>query len=323
MKRIFVTGALGQIGSELVVKLKELYGSRNVIASDVKDIGKDNYEGVLFEPLDVTDGERFFKIVKRHKIDTIMHLGALLSAVAEQYPQKAWDVNMTGLYNALEVSRELECALFTPSSIAAFGPTTPKDNTPQDTIQRVDTMYGITKVSGELLCDYYYKKFGVDTRGIRLPGIISYKTLPGGGTTDYAVEIFYEALRSKEYTSFIAEGTKMDMMCMEDAVNAIIKLMEADPSKLIHRNAFNATAMSLAPEDIASEIKKHIPEFKLYYDVDPIRQAIAESWPNSIDDTAAREEWGFSAKHDLASMTELMLEKLSIKLNIEYNPPAA
>lgn len=223
---------------------------------------------------------------------------------------------MNGLYNVLEVAREENCSVFTPSSIAAFGDSTPKDNTPQDTIQRPNTIYGVTKVAGELLCDYYYHKFGVDTRGVRFPGLISYETLPGGGTTDYAVHIYYDALKHKKYTSFIAKGTKMDMMYMPDALKAIIQLMEADPSKLIHRNAFNVTAMSFDPEEIAASIRKYIPEFELDYDVDPVRQAIAESWPNSLDDSAAREEWGWNPDYDLDSMTKDMLEKLRVKLGL-------
>ena len=220
---------------------------------------------------------------------------------------------MGGLVNALEVARELKCKFFTPSSIGAFGPSTPKDNTPQDTIQRPTTMYGVNKVAGELLCDYYHTKFGVDTRGVRFPGLISYKVLPGGGTTDYAVDIYYEALRSGKYTSFIDKGTKMDMMYMPDAINAIINLLEADESKLKHRNAFNIAAMSFEPEEIANEIKKHIKGFKMDYDVDPVRQNIANSWPNSMDSTSAKNEWGFKAEYNLSKMTTDMLEKLRAK----------
>lgn len=223
---------------------------------------------------------------------------------------------MNGLYNVLEVGREEKLQIFTPSSIAAFGPTTPPDKTPQDTIQRPTTMYGVTKVAGELLCDYYFRRFGVDTRGVRFPGLISYATLPGGGTTDYAVHIYYDAIKQKKYTSFIDKGTKMDMMYMPDALDAIINLMEADASKLIHRNAFNITAMSFEPEELAASIKKFIPEFEIRYEVDPVRQAIADSWPNSLDDSAAREEWGWDPKFDLDSMTKDMLEKLKIKLEI-------
>ncbi len=223
---------------------------------------------------------------------------------------------MGGLFNALEVARELKCSFFTPSSIGAFGPNTPKDNTPQDTIQRPETMYGVTKVSGEVLCDYYFKRFGVDTRGVRFPGLISYTTAPGGGTTDYAVDIYYKALQEGKYTSYIAENTYMDMMYMPDALNAIVTLLEADSSKLIHRNAFNIAAMSFEPTMLANEIKKHIPNFTMNYDVDPVRQAIADSWPNSIDCSAAKAEWGFKAKYDLENMTQDMLQKLAKKLNI-------
>jgi nucleoside-diphosphate-sugar epimerase len=318
MRKILVTGALGQIGSELTMGLRKIYGNDNVIASSrrVKEGHEDVMESGAFEVLDITDGAKVAEVVKKYKVNTIINLAAILSAVGEKNPQQAWNVNMNGLYNVLEVAREENCAVFTPSSIAAFGPSTPKDNTPQDTIQRPNTMYGVTKVAGELLCDYYYHKFGVDTRGVRFPGLISYETLPGGGTTDYAVHIYYEALKNKKYTSFIAEGTKMDMMYMPDALNAITQLLEADPNKLIHRNAFNVTAMSFEPEEIAASIRKIIPEFELDYDVDPERQAIADSWPNSLDDSAAREEWGWDPKYDLDAMTEDMLEKLKVKLGL-------
>ncbi len=314
MKRILVSGCLGQIGTELVTKLREVYGVDNVVATDVrKPEGNPIVEGGIFETLDVTNYDEFLSIAKKHEVDTIIHLAALLSAVAEAKPQLAWTINMGGLVNALEVARELNCKFFTPSSIGAFGPSTPKVNTPQDTIQRPNTMYGVTKVSGELLCDYYHSKYGVDTRGVRFPGLISYVALPGGGTTDYAVDIYYEALKTGKYTSFIGKGTYMDMMYMPDAINAIITLMEADPSKLKHRNAFNITAMSFEPEQIAAEIRKHIPEFEMSYDVDPVRQGIANTWPDSIDPSAAKEEWGFKAEYDLSKMTADMLEKLKAK----------
>ncbi|TCT20917.1 L-threonine 3-dehydrogenase [Melghiribacillus thermohalophilus] len=314
MKKILVTGALGQIGSELVMKLREEYGSDQVIASDIRTMDGDVVHSGPFEILDVTDDQKMHDIAKKYQVDTIIHLAALLSAKAENNPQLAWNLNMGGLVNALEVARELGTKFFTPSSIGAFGPTTPKDNTPQDTIQRPTTMYGVNKVAGELLCDYYYHKFGVDTRGVRFPGLISYVTPPGGGTTDYAVEIYYEAIKKKTYSSYIAEGTYMDMMYMPDAIRAIIQLMEADPDRLTHRNAFNVTAFSAAPEDFEKAIRKHIPEFEMDYDVDPVRQSIAESWPNSIDASAAREEWGFRAEFDLDKMTEDMLKKLDSKL---------
>ncbi|MBB2479070.1 L-threonine 3-dehydrogenase [Bacillus sp. APMAM] len=314
MKKILVTGSLGQIGTELVTKMRGIYGADNVIATDIRDNGSDVVKAGPFEILDVTDAGKMNELASKYKVDTIVHLAALLSATAEKNPLLAWNLNMGGLVNALETARELKCQFFTPSSIGAFGPTTPKDQTPQDTIQRPTTMYGVNKVSGELLCDYYFYKFGVDTRGVRFPGLISYVAEPGGGTTDYAVEIYYEAIRNGRYTSYIGEGTKMDMMYMPDALNAIINLMEADSAKLKHRNAFNITAMSFAPEEIAAEIKKHIPHFEMSYDVDPARQTIADSWPNSIDPTAAMEEWGFKAEYDLEKMTVDMLDKLKTKL---------
>lgn len=314
MKKVLITGALGQIGSELTSKLRNEYGKDNVIATDIRMIqNSDIVSNGIFEQLNVMDAETLSKLAKKHNVDTIVHLASLLSAVGEQQPQYTWKLNMSGLTNVLEICREQNLKLFTPSSIAAFGDNSPKNLTPQDTIQRPGTMYGITKVSGELLCDYYYKKFGVDTRGLRFPGLISYVTPPGGGTTDYAVDIYYEALKNKKYNSFIAKGTQMDMMYMPDALQAIVDLIEADGSKLIHRNAFNITAMNFDPEEISSEIKKHIPDFEFGYDVDPIRQSIAESWPNSIDPTCAIEEWGFNFKYDLSKMTVDMLNKLSSK----------
>ncbi|TQR20806.1 L-threonine 3-dehydrogenase [Psychrobacillus vulpis] len=313
MKKIMITGALGQIGSELITKLRKEYGAENVLATDIRHSSSAVTEGGPFEILDVTDGEKMHQIAKNFGADTMMHMAALLSATAEAKPLFAWNLNMGGLMNALETSRELNMQFFTPSSIGAFGPSTPKQNTPQDTLQRPTTMYGVNKVSGELLCDYYFHKFGLDTRGVRFPGLISNETLPGGGTTDYAVDIYYKALEEGKYTSYIAEGTYMDMMYMPDALQAIVDLMEADSSKLIHRNAFNVTAMSFEPEQIAASIKKVIPTFTLDYDVDPVRQAIANSWPDSIDATAAKKEWGFTYQYDLDAMTKDMLEKLASK----------
>ncbi|MGE5677010.1 MAG: L-threonine 3-dehydrogenase [Pseudomonadota bacterium] len=318
MKKILITGALGQIGTELTTYFRSQYGNDNVVISDViKPEGNSLVEAGPFEMLNVVDGAAIADVCKKHGINQIIHLAAILSARAEGNPQMAYNINMNGTYNVLEVAREMGLAVFQPSSIAAFGASTPADNTPQDTIQRPSTMYGVTKVAAELLCDYYYKRFGVDTRGVRFPGIISYAALPGGGTTDYAVHIYYEALKNKKYESFIGAGTYMDMMYMPDALKAVHDLMEANPDKLQHRNAFNVTAMSFEPGMLAAEIKKHIPEFELTYNVDPVRQAIANSWPNSIDDSAARTEWGWKPSYDMDSMTKDMLEKLAIKLNIK------
>ncbi|MGJ7913303.1 L-threonine 3-dehydrogenase [Neobacillus sp. LXY-1] len=310
MKRILITGALGQIGSELTLKLREIYGADNVIATDIKKNDSEAAQSGPFEVLDVTDLNRMGEVAQKYKVDTVMHLAALLSATAEARPLFAWNLNMGGLLNALETAKEMKAQFFTPSSIGAFGPTTPKDDTPQDTIMRPTTMYGVNKVAGELLADYYFQKFGVDTRGLRFPGLISYVTPPGGGTTDYAVEIYYEAVKNGRYTSYIDKGTYMDMMYMPDALQAIVDLMEADSTKLIHRNSFNVSAMSFDPEEIAASIAKYIPGFKISYQVDPVRQKIAESWPNSIDSTAAKEEWGFKFDYDLDKMTMDMIEKL-------------
>ncbi len=317
MKRILVIGAGGQIGSELTTELRKRYGTENVIASDKRKPNEELLESGPFEVIDCTDRNAVRQVVQRYNVDTIYHLAALLSAVGEKNPLLAWNVNMGCLLNVLEVAREYKCAVFFPSSIGAFGPSTPKDNTPQDTIQRPNTIYGITKISGELLCDYYHQKFDVDVRGVRFPGLISYVTPPGGGTTDYAVEIYYEALKHKKYTCYLKSDTRMDMMYMPDAIKAAIDIMKADPTKLVHRNAFNITAMSFSPKEIAQEIKKHVPDFVIDYDIDPVRQAIADSWPNHIDDSAARAEWGWKPNYDLESMTKDMLEKLSNKLEIK------
>ncbi|WP_167628462.1 L-threonine 3-dehydrogenase [Listeria valentina] len=314
MKKILITGCLGQIGSELTTRLREDYGTNNVVATDIRKIDSPVCNEGIFEILDVTDKEKMQALAEKYEVDTLIHLAALLSAVAEAKPQLAWDLNMGGLMNALEVARELNLKFFTPSSIGCFGPGTPSKNTPQDTLQRPTTMYGVTKVAGELLCDYYHTKFGVDTRGVRFPGLISYKTLPGGGTTDYAVDIYYEALKKGHYDSFIGKGTFMDMMYMPDAIDAIVQLLEADPSRLVHRNAFNITAMSVDPEQVAASIKKVMPDFTLGYDVDPVRQQIADSWPDSLDTSCAKDEWGFAPKYNLDRMTQDMLEKLSKKM---------
>jgi nucleoside-diphosphate-sugar epimerase len=314
MKKILVTGALGQIGTELVMRLRKDYGMDNVIATNIRRKESPVLEEGIYEDLDVVDYQRIYDLVKQYEVDTVIHLAAMLSATGEANPQALWNVNMNGLYNVLEVARETGISVFTPSSIAAFGPNTPKVNTPQDTIQRPTTIYGVSKVAGELLCDYYYKKFNVDTRGVRYPGLISNGALPGGGTTDYAVHIYYEAIKSGHYTSYIAKGTKMDMMYMPDAIDAIIQLCEADGSKLIHRNAFNITAMSFDPEELKESIQKFMPNFTMDYQVDECRQLIANSWPDSLDDSAARTEWDWDPKYDLDSMTEDMLKTLSEKI---------
>ncbi len=315
MKRILVTGGLGQIGSELVPELRRRYGDENVVASDVRmpPAGADASQGP-FEFIDCTRQSQLRAVVHKHGIDTVFHLAALLSAVAEEKPHMAWDVNMGGLYRVLEVARESGCAVFFPSSIGSFGPNTPKESTPQDALQRPTTMYGVTKASGELLCDYYFNRFGVDTRGVRFPGLISYLAPPGGGTTDYAVEISYAAIRHGQYSSFLGPETRLDMMYMPDALRAVIGVMEADPQRLVHRNSFNVTAMDVTPEELAEEIRRHIPGFTISYRVDPVRQAIADSWPDSIDDTAARVEWDWAPTFDLESMTADMIDKLRSKL---------
>lgn len=310
MKRIMITGALGQIGTELTIKLIEKFGEDNVLPTDIKKSESNDVINEKLVILDVRDFEEMNNIVKEFKPDTILHMAALLSATCEKNPLLAWDINMKGLVNALEVARLHSLKFFTPSSIGAFGPSTPKDNTPQTTIQRPNTMYGVNKVSGELLCDYYHTKFGVDTRGVRFPGLISHVKEPGGGTTDYAVEIFFEAVKTGKYTAFLGPDTYLDMMYMDDAIEAIIKLMETNEEKLETRNAFNISAMSVNPEMIANEIRKYYPDFILEYDVDPVRQKIADSWPNSLDSSEAIEQWGFCPQYDLKEMTKVMLEAI-------------
>ena len=311
MRRILVTGALGQIGSELVVALRARYGAGAVIASDIRMPPLDTLRpGERFEFLDSTNGAQIQEIVRNGDVGTIYHLAALLSATSEERPHIAWELNMGGLYKVLEVARQHDCKVFFPSSIGAFGPGTPKDNTPQDTIQRPTTMYGVTKVAGELLCDYYNRRFGVDTRGLRFPGLISYAAPPGGGTTDYAVAIFYDAIRYGRYTCFLKPDSRLDMMYMPDALDALIGLMEADPGRLVHRNSFNVTAMNFTPEELTAEIRKHIPNFEIRYEIDAVRQGIADSWPNSLDCSAAKSEWGFAPKFGLSAMVEDMLAKL-------------
>jgi nucleoside-diphosphate-sugar epimerase len=316
MKNILVIGSTGQIGSELTTELRKRYGGEHVVAGYIPG-AEPKGELAAGGPsaiADVTNGEQMAAVVREHKIDTIYNLAALLSVVAEQKPKLAWKIGIDGLWNVLEVARENHCAVFTPSSIGSFGPSTPHELTPQDTVQRPKTIYGVSKVTTELLSDYYFTKYGVDTRSVRFPGLISYVTPPGGGTTDYAVDIFYAAVRGETFVCPIAEGTRMDMMYMPDGLRAAIELMEANPDKLIHRNGFNVTAMSFPPEKIYAEIKRRVPEFKMVYDVDPLKQAIAESWPDSLDDSAAREEWGWRPNFGIGAMTRDMLEKLSKKL---------
>jgi nucleoside-diphosphate-sugar epimerase len=311
MKKLLVTGACGQIGSELTLALRQRYGGDNVVATGRKTQPSDELRrSGPFEFIDVTQKETVETVVKKYNIDTIYHMAAILSAVGEQNPHLAWDVNINGLYNILEIAREHQLArIFCPSSIAAFGPETPRDDTPQETVLRPTTMYGVTKVAGELLCNYYFQKFGVDVRGVRYPGIISSETLPGGGTTDYAVAIFYEAIKHKHYTCFVRQDTVLPMMYMPDCIKATIDLMEADVSRLKHHADFNLAAISFSAGQLAAEIKKHIPEFTIEYEPD-FRQAIADSWPQSIDDSAARQEWGWQPSYDLAAMTADMLQKL-------------
>lgn len=314
MKKILIIGAGGQIGSELTRKLRMLYGNDNVVCSDLRQLKGEIYESGPVERIDSTQVLQIAEAVKKYNIDTIYNLAAILSATAELNPMLGWNVGIGSLVNCLEVARIYGCAVFTPSSIGAFGASTPRDNTPQDTIQRPNTIYGVTKVTGELLSDYYFTRFGVDTRSVRFPGLISHLTLPGGGTTDYAVEIFYSAVKGEEFVCPLQKGTFMDMMYMPDALKAMIDIMEADPAKLVHRNSFNVTAMSFDPEIIFQAIRKHYPEFTMTYNVDPVKQGIADSWPNKMDDTCARVEWGWNPEFDLERMTIDMINNLKLKL---------
>ena len=316
MKNVLIIGSTGQIGSELTMKLRHLHPEGNIVAGYIPGFEP---KGELLESgpsavVNVVDGMQIADAVGRYNIDTIYNLAALLSATAEKFPLKAWDIQMNGLINILEVARGHGCAVFTPSSIGSFGPSTPHKDTPQDTIQRPTSMYGVTKVATELLSDYYFHKYGVDTRSVRFPGLISYTTLPGGGTTDYAVEIYYAAVKGEEFVCPIAAGTLMDMMYMPDALKAAVDIMEADPSKLVHRNSFNIASMSFAPEDVFAAIKKIIPDAKMRYEVDPVRQAIADSWPDNMDDSCARAEWGWQPHYDLDSMSQDMIKHLKEKL---------
>lgn len=317
MQRILVTGALGQIGSELVPALRDHFGVDRVVASDLRILPRQQASQGPYEHLDCTQPQQILDVVRRHDIGTIYHLAALLSAVAEEKPHVAWSINMGGLYHVLEAARQYACRVFFPSSIGAFGPSTPRDRTPQVTVQRPTTMYGVTKVAGELLCDYYAGRFGVDARGLRFPGLISYVAPPGGGTTDYAIEMFHHALRHRQYTCFLSPDARLDMMYMPDAIRAMIALMEVDAARLRHRNAYNVTAMSITPAELAAEIAKHVPGFTVDYEVDPVRQAIADSWPRAMDASAAREDWGFAPQFDLAAMTKEMLARLRAKFNAQ------
>ncbi len=318
MKNVLVIGSTGQIGSELTMKLRGLIPEGNIVAGYIKGAEP---KGILLESgpsaeADVRNAQGLAEIVEKYNIDTIYNLAALLSAVAEKKPLLAWDIQMNGLINILEVAREKGCAVFTPSSIGSFGPETPRVNTPQDTIQRPRSMYGVTKVATELLSDYYFHKYGVDTRAVRFPGLISNVTLPGGGTTDYAVEIYYAAVKGEEFVCPIAKGTYMDMMYMPDALKAAVDIMNADPSRLIHRNAFNVASMSFDPEIIYNKICEHIPGFKMRYEVDPVRQAIADSWPDKMDDSCARAEWDWAPAYDLETMTVDMIKSLKKKFSL-------
>jgi nucleoside-diphosphate-sugar epimerase len=313
MKRILVTGAAGQIGTELVVRLREVVGDEAVLATDLRTPERDHpvVAGGPFRTVDCTRGMELAEAVRAHRPDTVFHLAALLSAVGERKPVLAYQVNLGGLMEVLEVARAEGLAVFTPSSIAAFGPDSPRDPTPQDTVQRPTSMYGVTKVAGELLCDYYHLKFGVDTRGLRYPGLISHSAPPGGGTTDWAVEIFHEAVAHGRYTCFLGPETQLDMMYMDDAVRGSMELMEADGGRLRHRNAFNVTAFQLTPESLASVIRRQMGDFEISYAVDPVRQTIADSWPRRLDDSAAREEWGWKPAFDVEAMVQVMLQALA------------
>ena len=318
MKNILIVGAGGQIGTELVPHLQKLYGEDHVIAADVRAEMCDKLRSMaITEQLDALDANAYARMVTKYRIDSIFNLVALLSATGEKSPQLAWQVNMGALLNSLEIARENRCAVFTPSSIGAFGLNTPHQNTPQDTVMRPGTIYGVCKVTGELLSDYYFTRFGVDTRSVRFPGIISNGALPGGGTTDYAVEIFYEAINKKHFICPLPADCYLDMLYMPDALQACSQLMEADPAKLIHRNSFNVTAMSFCPADLYADVKKRIPEFSMDYRINPVMKEIAASWPDSMDDSCARNEWGWNPVWDRQMMTDDMLHTLRAKLSVE------
>jgi len=310
-----IIGCSGQIGSELTLKLREIYGSENVFATDIKMAPKDIVKGGPFQILDVMDDKRLIHFVIRNKITQIYHLAAVLSGNAEKLPMQAWDINMKSLLTILDLAREVDDLkkIFWPSSIAVFGPTTPRENTPQLTVMEPNTVYGISKLAGERWCEYYYNRYGVDVRSIRYPGLISYKTEAGGGTTDYAVEIFYEAIRKGKYECFLNEKTNLPMMFMEDAIKATIDLMEAPASKVKIHSSYNVAGMSFNPTELADEIKNHIPDFSISYKPD-FRQPIADSWPASIDDSVAKKDWGLNYNYNLQTLTEVMLKGVGAKL---------
>ena len=310
MKRILITGANGQIGSELTAELGGLYGRENVLATDLQEHGSNN-GSARYERLDATDAGALESAVRRHDIDTIYHLASLLSVTGEKRPDLAWDVNVNGLKHVLDLARERDLKIFWPSSIAVFGKETPKHNAPQVTVLDPTTMYGITKVSGEMLCRYYHERFGVDVRGLRYPGLISYKTPPGGGTTDFAVEIFHAAAEGSEYRCFVRPETRLPMMYMPDAIRAAVELMQADAGDISVRTSYNVSAVSFSAEELAEEIHRRLPDFSVRYEPDE-RQAIADSWPEEADDTPAREDWGWNHEYDLAAIVDDMLEHLLV-----------
>lgn len=315
MDNILVIGAAGQIGSELVIELRKQYGNAHVFATDIKQPPADVIEGGPFHLLDVMDDKQLIHFIIRHKITQIYHLAAVLSGNAEKLPIQAWNINMDSLMNILEVAKMVDEVkkVFWPSSIAVFGPTTPRTNTPQLTVMEPVTVYGISKQAGERWCDYYFNKYGVDVRSIRYPGLISYKTEAGGGTTDYAVEIYYEAVRNGSYECFLTENTALPMLFMPDAIQATIQLMEAERSKLTINSAYNLGGMSITPDQVYQEIQKELPGFTISYKPD-FRQAIADTWPQSVDDSLASKDWDFKQNYDLEKMTGIMLKEIRNKL---------